>query len=153
MTAPEPGHVEALRSSLAALIEESQSLRADVRTAEQARRRNAAVNTGVLIVFAIVIAMLIGMTAQTNQLAREVRDADGRIVDCSTAGGRCYEDGRARTGQAVNSILLADIYMAECARLRPNESGPAFDAYLEQCVRAKLSAATKQSPSPSPSPS
>lgn len=139
-----------LHESLSALIAESQSLRADVHTAEVARRRNALVNMGVLLMLALFVLLVLTVSLQNNQLSRQVRDANARVVDCTTAGGNCYEQGKARTGAAITAILRADIYVAECARLYPGESGPAFDAKMEACVEAKLAAPPRPAPSASP---
>lgn len=147
-------HVQILQESLRDLIAESQSLRLDVHTAEVARRRNALVNLGVMMLLVIFVVLVFTVSWQNNRIGKQVRDGNDRIVDCTTAGGKCYQEGNARTGQAITAILRADIYVIECSRLHPNESGPAFDAVIEKCVTDRLAAAAAgPSPAPAPSPS
>jgi hypothetical protein len=74
------------------------------------------------------------------------------MADCTTPGGKCYEDGRSRTGNAISDILKVNLYMAECARLKPGESGPGFDAFLERCVGDKLASSHASDATPTPAP-
>lgn len=145
---------DALGPSLAALLHESRSLRTDVHAAEVARRKTALINLGVLGLLVLFVILLLTVTIQNNQLAKQVRVTNDRMVDCTVAGGKCYDEGTRRTGTAIADIVRADIYVAECARQRPGESGPAFDAFIETCVTDKLAAVAKQrviQPTPSPS--
>jgi hypothetical protein len=89
------------------------------------------------------VLMVLGVAWQNNQIAMQVRDTNARVADCTTAGGACYREGQRRTGAAVGDITRASVYVAECARIRPGESGPVYDAYLEQCVAEKLEAARR----------
>lgn len=152
----DPPHVTALRDSLTALISESQALRTDVRSAEMARRRASQINLGLLATLGIFVALLIAVTWQNNRLAVQVAETNRRMADCTAAGGKCYEEGRKRTSNAIQDILKVNIYMAECARLYPGESGPEFDKKLEACIYTRLSKATKErqaAPAPSASSS
>lgn len=145
-------HVEALRTSLSELVYESQALRGDVHTAEAARRRANQINLGVLGLLALFVAMLMVVTWQNNRLAQQVNETNSRMSDCTTPGGKCYEDGRTRTSKAITDILRVNVYMAECSRLYPGESGPEFDKELEACIYARLGVADQQ-PQPTPAPS
>lgn len=143
----DPDPAELLRADLAALLTESATLRHDVGQAEVARRRATVINAVVLAVLAAFVGAMLVMGWQVNQTNRQV-------ADCTTPGGRCYESGRARTDEAVSSILRVSIYMAECARLYPDVSGPEYDRLLEACVYQRLTAASGQTPTlPLPSPS
>jgi hypothetical protein len=150
------GHAEllaaSLRDSLADVVDESRALRGDIHSAERARRRSNRINLGVLGVLITLVALLLAVTWQNNRLAHQVSETNTRIADCTTAGGKCYEDGRARTGAAISDIIRAQVFVAECARLWPGESGPAFDRKMEACVAERLAAASAR-PSPSPAPS
>lgn len=146
--------VDILRSSLAALIAESQALRTDVHAAESARRRQFLVNTGVLGMLALFVLLVLVVAWQNNQVVTRVNQTNARVADCTNPGGKCYEDGKRRTGDAIGDIIRAEAYMAECARLYPGESGPAFDQKLEACVNARLAATqhARAKPTPTPTP-
>lgn len=144
-----------LQKSLADLIGESQALRADVHTAEQARRQASRINLLAVGVLAVFVALLIVVTWQNNQLAHQVQDTNERMADCTTPGGACYAQSTKRTGDAITDVLLGYVYVSQCARLYPGESGPAFDRKMEQCVFDRLAqhrAAANRSPAPSPAP-
>lgn len=146
-----PG-TEALRKSLAALIEESRQLRLDVAD-ESARNRRA--NRRTAIVAALFGLMLVGVLVvayQNNTIARQTADTNQRMADCTTPGGHCYDEGKTRTGQAIGDIIRATIYMAECARERPRDSGPDYNQFLEACVEGKLRAARARDATPAPTP-
>ena len=48
--------------------------------------------------------LLVGMAFlyRANDIATEQRD---RLVECTTPGNACYDDGQARTGEAVAQII------------------------------------------------
>lgn len=152
--APVPPPV-VLSDSLASLMAESRALRTDVRTAEAARRRASHISAGVLGLLVIFIGLLLAVTWQNNQLAHQVNRTNKVMVDCTTPGGSCYKEGEVRTGKAIGDIIRAEVFMAECARLYPDEAGPAYDKKLEACVmeRLKTQALTPGPPTPSTSPS
>lgn len=153
MTQPFDNGTEAvnkLRSSLATLVAESQALRNDVAQAEQARKRATAINISVLGVVAVFTALLLAIGYQNNQLVKRTDETNRRVADCTTAGGRCYEQGRARTHEAIEDVLRVSVYMAECSRLYPNESGPEYDRKLESCVYQRLAEAQRQVPTGPP---
>lgn len=129
----------------------SATLHGDVRDMELARRKATRVNLGVLVVLVVLVAGLLVMVVQTYRTASETRKTNAAVADCTQPGGKCYEEGRTRTGGAVASINMAMVFGIECARLKPDESGPAFDAFVEQCVAAKMRALPSPRPSASPS--
>lgn len=144
------GSVDELKRSLADLIEESQALRTDVKSADktraqenEVRRKENRINLALIGMLAIFVLMVLGVAWQNNQIASSTADTNRRIADCTTAGGQCYEDGQRRTAVIVGDITRASVYVIECTRLRPGESGPAYDAFLEQCVAEKLEAARR----------
>lgn len=144
-----PPAVALLRQSLNALIEESQALRTDVKANERARRRENHINMALLGLLGVFIFMVLVVAAQNNTISRSTKDTNARMADCTTPGGKCYDEGSARTGKAIGDIIRAEVYMAECSRLYPGEAGPEFDDKLEQCVVNKLA---HPAPLPSPSP-
>lgn len=148
--APSP-HVAALRDSLAELIVESQALRTDVRGAERARRRASQISLGLLGLVGLFVGMLMVVSWQNNRLAHQVAETNTRMADCTTPGGKCYEEGRKRTDGAVSAVVRISVLTNQCARLFPEESGPAYDRKLEACVQERL-AQPVQTPTPNPSP-
>lgn len=150
-----PPSVAMLRLSLTALIEESKALRTDVKANEAARKRENHINMALLGLLAVFIAMVFVVAWQNNNIAQDTRDTNARMADCTTPGGRCYSEGSKRTGDAIGNIIRAEVYMAECTRLLPGESGPEFDKKLEQCVVDKLAhpAALPPPSTPTPTPS
>lgn len=141
-----------LRQSLGEILTESQALRTDVHAAEQARTKATRLNLMVLVALCVPILLLLALAWQNNRLARELHDTNDRIADCTAAGGVCYEEGRKRTGTAIQDVISAEIFMAQCARLFPDEAGPAYDRKLENCVAERLTAAVAARATPTPSP-
>ncbi len=152
-----PAHTSAtaaeLQRQLDSILDEAQRLRGDVHGAEVARKRANQINLAVLAVLAGFVAMLLAVVVQGNKTAHQTADTQKAIEDCTTPGGRCYEDGRRRTAQAIDDIVKVSIYMAECARLYPGESGPEYDKKLESCVFGRLDRDATPQPSTAPSPS
>lgn len=142
-------HAIALRRSLEELIAESQALRLDVKTAEQVRRRENVINVGILGMLTLFVVLVLTVSWQNNQIAREVRANSAHIRDCTSEGGKCYEDGRRRSSAVIANLVHVQVAVAECARLYPNEGGPAYDAKLQACVDERAPGAT---PVPSPTP-
>lgn len=139
--------IASLSQSLADLIAESQALRTDVNAAEVAReheakqrKRENQINLGLIGMIAIFVVMVMVMVWQNNSISQDTRQTNKQMADCTTPGGGCYEEGRARTADAISDITKVSIYMAECSRLSPGESGPEFDKKLEACVYEKLKA-------------
>lgn len=127
-----------LLPTLDALVDEAKALRADLDTAEIDRRRASAINLTATALLAALVVLLLLLSWQTNRVGHEAQDTNKRIADCTTVGGKCYEETRARTGGAVQNIIRAELFMAECARLYPSEAGPAYDQKLEACVAERL---------------
>lgn len=123
--------VAALASVVDGFKSESAALRADIKSKERERRRE----TRVLLV---LVALLLAVAATVLVVAWESYQNNSRIADCTTAGGKCYEEGKVRTGQAITSVLRAQIALGECSRLYPGESGPAYDAKLRACVYQRI---------------
>lgn len=159
------GPAQGLAPQLALLIGESQALRGDLNSAETARRqaeaahrRTGRINLAVLGVLAVFVLLLLINAVQNNRLTHQLATTNRQIADCTTAGGKCHEEASGRTGAAINDIIRAEIFMAECSRLFPGESGPVFDRHLEQCVTARLAGPhltppTAPVPAPAPAPS
>jgi hypothetical protein len=145
--------VGALQTSLSELIRESQKLRTDVHNAEALRaekiaqiRRENLINLVVIGILALFMLMVLAIAWQSNRIAHDTKRNADTLIDCTTPGGRCYEEGRARTGEAVAVLQGVQLYIVECSRALPVPEyppGPAFDRKFESCVQAKVTAAQK----------
>lgn len=47
---------------------------------------------------------ILNQARENAQIGRDARDAARRIVDCTTPGGDCYQEGQRRTTEAVVGI-------------------------------------------------
>lgn len=149
-----PPNVESLRRSLTDLVAESQALRVDVNSAETARRRANTINLTAVGLLLLFVVMISAVSWQNNQLAKQVNRTNDRMADCTTPGGTCYETSQRRVSGAIADIVRASVFMNQCARLWPNESGPDYDRKLEKCVNDRLAqAARNRQDNPSPRPS
>jgi hypothetical protein len=149
----------ALRSSLEDLINESQALRTDVKTAEVQRAREAErrrqenrVMFGLIGILSILMLLMLTVAWQNNQLSADVRASSKQLSDCTTPGGKCYAEGQARTGQAVRRLQLIQLYIVQCSRELPGIEGPEFDRRFEACVERRLATTPPPSPAPTPNP-
>lgn len=164
---PSPPAVAALQRNLDDLVTEARALRIDVSRSEATqRKRNSwfAAGLGVLTIF---VGLLLVLAWQGNRLTHQnadvldsVQTTNRFMADCTTPGGRCYQESRARTSEVLADVIRAQIFMAQCARLWPSEAGPDYDRKLSNCVYDRLAKAAKdrkddaqQRPSPSPAPS
>jgi hypothetical protein len=145
--------VAVLSASLSALVAESQALRSDVLAAEQARKRANRIALSLLAVLCLFTGAVLAIGWQNNQLSRRVDKTNNQMADCTTPGGVCYEDGRRRTEGAVSSVVRISLFVSQCGRLHPGESGPEYDQKMEKCVTDRLAAAAaadRATPAPSP---
>lgn len=127
--------MQQLNDSLRALIDESAALRRDVEGAARARRRENQINLVLIGALCLFVIMTLVVVWQNNSISRDVRRNSDVIADCTNPGGKCYEDGRARTGQAVAEISRTHVLIVQCARLyRDMPAGKAYDDALIRCV-------------------
>ena len=147
-----PPSVAHLRQSLAELIAESQALRNDVHKAEAARKRVTTISLAVIAAMVVPLIILLVLVARTNSISQDTHATNELIADCINPTGKCAQEGSRRTGEAIGDIIRAEIYMAQCARMFPDVSGPAYDRRLEDCVYARLTEAARQRAAGNPTP-
>ncbi|HEU4542988.1 MAG TPA: hypothetical protein VFR23_17795 [Jiangellaceae bacterium] len=124
-----------LAAALAALVEELRLLRGDVQV-EAARRQKVSRITAVFIALLLVICgavLVVGF--QNHQLGKQNRNIGDQIADCTTAGGKCYEEGRRRSANNLDILILSGVYAQTCRDTR----GVDTDAEVVACVKRKLS--------------
>jgi hypothetical protein len=153
MTAPDQPNdpIAILGRALNALTGELKALREDVQADARARVRKQHTIMAVLVVLVGGLALVGLVSVQNRQIAQQTKTTNAVMVDCTTPGGGCYRANQARTRQAIQDVIRTQVYVAECARLRPDQSGPLFDAAIEVCVAERL-AADRPTPSASPTP-
>jgi type II secretory pathway pseudopilin PulG len=139
---------------LSALLEESRQLRADTRERERRQRRTNQLTVAGIVVVLLMLGVLLIILVQNQQratvsraLLRDNVSTSAQIADCTTAGGKCYEQGQRRSAEAVQQLINADVVIARCARSTDT------DTQLQRCVDAGFADLLKPSPAPSVAPS
>lgn len=93
--------------------------------------------------FAITFALMVGYLAvvssyelqQLRGVAVDTQRNSDRLVDCTTPGGKCYEQGRSTTSGAIGTINKVTIAAVYCS----GKLGPtATIAQLSTCVEAMV---------------
>lgn len=137
MMTPEktPPQIETLRSNLASLIEESQALRTDVKSAAVARRRENLVNLMLSVIGVLVIAALLVVVYQGRKTSEQTARTSEQIASCTTPEGKCYQDSNKRTSGTVQKLITYNMFIYECGRTVQTDAG------LEKCVNDKIAAA------------
>lgn len=154
---PVSSAVAAIQSSLAAVADGAEALRADVKASEEARRRSSNINLGLTVVLVVLVGLVLAIGWQNNRLNQRVAEGNALLVDCTTTGGKCYQQGQARGDSAVSAVVRISVFVSQCGRLWPGESGPEFDRKLNACVAERLAQAASPPPAtpapPGPRPS
>jgi len=135
---------------LNALLGESQRLRADVRERERRQRRlMAVIGIGVVLCLVLVGGVMVLLVQgrqrgnDTRALLRTNAATNERIADCTTVGGKCYEEGTKRSAAFIQLLLQGQKQIALCR----SESDTSTE--LEKCIDKALAAMTAPSPTAS----
>lgn len=97
------------------------------------------------LTWALAVILALGMGAvvlisqyqlqRLGSVAADTKRNSDRLVDCTTPGGKCYEQGRSATGGAVGTINKVTISAIYCS----GKLGPAATvAALNACVTALI---------------
>lgn len=139
---------------LSALLGESQRLRADVRERERRQRRlMAVIGIGVVLCLVLVGGVMVLLVQgrqrgnDTRSLLRTNAVTNERIADCTTAGGKCYEEGVKRSAAFIQLLLQGQKQIALC------RSKSDTTTELEKCIDKALAPMTVPDPAASPSAS
>lgn len=84
-----------------------------------------------LIMFVLWMTIMMGFIAWTTYEAEQQRD---RLIDCTTPGGRCFEDSQKRTADAVGNLNEITVFAAACA----DKAGVNTVAQIQACVLDEL---------------
>lgn len=144
-------HVEPPRNPgelLNALLSESQRLRADVRERERRQRRLMALIAAAVVVCLVLVTSVVVLLVQNRQRGNDTRTllrasiaTNERIADCTTAGGKCYEEGGKRSAALIQLLLQSQKQIALCQASTDTRNE------LEKCIDEALEAMT---PRPEP---
>jgi hypothetical protein len=92
---------------------------------------------------AAVVVMLVVLGA-VGLVVKSSLDVLNTVASCTTPDGECRRESDNRVNGAVVGIstrtITGFLYTNECARLYPDEAGPAYEAKLRACVTKKLTA-------------
>jgi hypothetical protein len=139
---------------LSALLSESQRLRADVRERERRQRRLMGLIAAATVLCLVLVTSVVVLLAQSRQrgndsraLLRNNAATNQRIADCTTVGGKCYEEGVKRSAAFIQLLLQGQKQIALC------RSKSDTTAELEKCIDKALAPMTAPSPAASPSAS
>lgn len=132
---------------IAPLVEEAHQLRAVVQ-ADGAQRRRESRQMMAIVVVALLMVAGLGVLilqdrqrrAQNAQILRQNAETSRQIADCTTAGGKCYEQSQRRSAAIVGNMVESNLLIARCAK--STSTAEALDA----CVAAGLA---KPRPAPS----
>ena len=103
----------------------------------KAKRAAKIANYALAVAIAVLLAYLtVNSQVELQQLSKVAKDTktnSERLVDCTTPGGKCYEQGRSTTSGAIGTINRIAITIEYCA----GHLGPtATIAALNACVTA-----------------
>lgn len=144
----------AARSTIAEMLEPFQQEAAATRVAVEDRlrvlRRIAmwlAAFVGVTVLLVALVLVILIQNRSTSARARASIHANAelsaQIADCTSVGGKCYEQSQARLRSSIALLVTSNRVIAKCAR--STDTDDAFDA----CVDKSLAEVT---PKPVPSP-
>jgi hypothetical protein len=92
-------------------------------------------------VTAVLVALVLVILVQNRQTSAKTRSAitqnaqlSAQIADCTSVGGKCYEQSQANLRKTIALLVESNKAIAQCAR------STATDAELNVCVNAKLKA-------------
>lgn len=109
--------------------------------AAEGRRRNREMKRLMAVAVVLLLALVMNLTLlvqsrqrglQTRELIRNTESASQTIADCTTIGGKCYEQSQQNLRATINQLIQSNVYIAECARSTET------DAELEACVSKRL---------------
>jgi hypothetical protein len=97
--------------------------------------------TAFVAVTAVLVALVLVILVQNRQTSAKTRSAittnaklSATIADCTSVGGKCYEQSQANLRKTIALLMESNKAIAECARSTDT------DRQLDACVNAKLAA-------------
>jgi hypothetical protein len=141
-----------LSETLNNLGDAARALTEEVRADRVRQRRRSVIDTTLLVLVAVLVLALFMIVLQNRArsdenaaILRQTALTGERIADCTTVGGKCYEQGGQRAASAVQMVIRAEIYKDSCSKVEVT------DAAIEQCVLRRL-LENPVLPTPTPGP-
>lgn len=101
------GAERTLTGALTSLADELRHLRTDIRADSKQRRRESLLSIGLALVLVLLMVGMLFVGWQNHSIGDQ-------IADCTTAGGRCYEEGRRRSSEGVDRLIRSNIHLHRC---------------------------------------
>jgi hypothetical protein len=121
-----------LTNVLTIINNETVALREEYQEETKRTARRSRKTTFLNIVLVLLLVVLLAVGGGIILIGRQ-------LADCTVnKSGKCYIEGAKRSAAAVNDITHRQYYIIECARIYPNEQGPAFDVKFERCVDERV---------------
>lgn len=131
---------------------EAAATRAAVEDRLRVLRRIASGLVAFVAVTTVLVALVLVILVQNRQTAAKTRAAiatnselSAQIADCTSVGGKCYEQSQANLRKTIALLVESNKAIARCARTTTT------GAELDSCVDASL-ASLKIVPSPTVTP-
>lgn len=124
------------------LIEQANELTAAVHQDGLDRRNENRRILGVAVVLLLLLVLNVSVlfqnrhrSAQNGQIIRNSAATSEQIADCTTVGGRCYQQSQKNTQAILSQLLVVNTYVVQCAKTTNT------DDELNACVASRLKAA------------
>jgi hypothetical protein len=136
------------------LIEQAEELTAAVKQDGVARRKEnkriLAVAVALLVLLVLTVAVLLqnrSRSIQSGQILRNSAATSDLIADCTSPGGKCYQESQKRTQGVLAQLVEINKIVAQCAKVTNT------DDEMDTCVQARLKALPgKATPAPTAGP-
>lgn len=125
----------------------------EIRDQMKAKAKGTAIAAGILGLLLLVVLIIAiqnaSVSSQTRELATNNKALVESIRDCTVAGGKCYQESRARSRSNIALIIAGSKAAEHCQR----EAGPrTTQEELYTCIDEEVARLMKVNPTPSPSP-
>lgn len=146
MTAPEhrttagnKAAAEAIHEMLRPFRDEAEATRQAIEDRSRTQRRINAWVIGLVAVIGVMVVLMLWMLvkdgqrrAQSRELLKNNADLSARIADCTSVGGKCYEQGQLRLKGAIIQLTETNKAIVLCSKTTDS------DAELDACVQARM---------------
>lgn len=92
-------------ASIASLLEETAGLRDEVAADREERARMVRRLIALFITVAIALGGLLTLALMNRMLIEKQSELTQRVQECTTSGGRCFEESQRRSAQLVRDIV------------------------------------------------
>lgn len=139
MTAGASAAGDTIRELLAPFQVEAKATRTAIEDRSRAQRRINAWLIGFVAVTTVLVVLVLFMLvkdsqrrAQSRQILKNNAALSAQIADCTSVGGRCYEQSQQRLRAAIVQLTETNKAIILCSRTADT------DAELDACVAARV---------------